>query len=184
MSKLAGFLVVFLMAGALAACDEAQAPKIGVVDMNRLMQQSAPGKAGLKQIEAQQADLQAKLDALQDRLEANPNDNAAKQELQQTFASAQQQIQAEGQNIVAQLFDAIQKTLDNYRERNGYVVLIRAEALDSYAPALDVTNAVMAEVDKLKLEFKPAALPEGAPQAGAGAEEKPAERKPVEGAKK
>lgn len=148
----------------LAACNDGQGGKLGVVDMNRLMRDSAPGKAGLKFIESQQTELQGRLDALQDKLEKNPSDDAAMQELQKVYAAAQQKIQAEGQQVVTQLFDAIQKTLDSYRSQNGYAVLIRAEALDSYDPALDITGAVMAEVDKLRIDFKPGA------QAGSGQE--------------
>lgn len=150
-------IMIIVMALLLGACNDGQGSRLGVVDLNRLMRDSAPGKAGLKFIESQQTELQGKLDALQDKLEKNPSDEAAMQELQKVYAAAQQRIQTEGQQVVTQLFDAIQKTLDSYRSENGYAVLIRAEALDSYDPALDITNAVMAEVDKLKIDFKPAA---------------------------
>lgn len=155
MRKFLGMALV--LAFMLAACDDGQAPKIGVVDLNRLMRDSAPGKAGLKYIESQQADLQSALDKIQDKLEKNPGDEAAVQELQKVYAASQQKIQAEGQGVVTRLFDSIQVALDNYRKQNGYQILIRVEALDSFDPALDVTNAIMAEVDKIKIDFKPAA---------------------------
>lgn len=157
-------IIVLAMSALLLACNEGQGQKIGVVDLNRLMRDSVPGKAGLKFIENQQTELQGKLDSIQEKLEKNPADEAAMQELQKVYAASQQRIQAEGQNVVTQLFDSIQKTLNAYREKNGYSVLMRAEALDSYDPSLDVTNAVMADVDKLKIDFKPAA-PQAEPQA-------------------
>lgn len=169
-------LLIAALGLALISCDGVSSgPKIGVVDMNRLMRESAPGKAGLKFIETHQTELQAKLDAIQDKLEKKPNDEAAVQDLQKVYAESQQKIQSEGQAVVTKLFDAIQKELDAYRKNNGYAMLVRLEALDSFDPSLDVTNAVMAEVDKLKLDFAPAAAPaeEMAPQAPAA----PAEAK-------
>lgn len=140
----------------ICACDESPTAKFGVVDMNRLMRESVPGKAGLKFIEEQQTRLQSELDAIQDKLEKNPGDENAIQELQKVYSVSQQKIQTEGQRVVTILFDSIQNTLNTYRERNGYAALIRTEALDSYDPSMDITNAVMTEVDMLKLEFEPA----------------------------
>lgn len=178
MRKIMGALAIAAMCFALLGCNEGGSPNIAVVDMNRLMRDSAPGKAGLKFIETQQTGLQAKLDAIQDRLEKNPQDESAMRELQQVYASSQQRIQAEGQNVVTMLFDAIQRVLNDYRKTNGYAMLIRAEALDSYDPALDVTNAVMAEVDKLKLDFKPVELPEPKEEATQAGDNAPAEAAP------
>lgn len=160
MLKLSGiFLALALL---LTACDGEQganigaAGKIGVVDVNRLMRDSVPGKAGLKYIESQQTELQSALDALQDKLEKNPKDNAAAEELQKTYISSQQKIQSEGQAVLAKLLEAIQVVLDEYRQKNGYMMLIRIEALDSYDKSIDITNAIMSEVDKIKMEFEPA----------------------------
>lgn len=113
------------------------------------------GKAGLKKIEALQAKMQSQLDEIQAKLEKNPSDEAAMREMQKVFGAAQQQMQAEGENIANQIFDAIQKSIDNYRKSNGYAVLIRQDALASYDPALDVTDEVMREANKLSIEFKP-----------------------------
>lgn len=177
------FLVLALGLAGLTACNESGSGqrKIGVVDLNRLMRDSAPGKEGLKFIEARQTKLQSGLDAIQARLEKNPEDQAALQELQKVYAASQQQMQADGQNVVGALFDAIQSALNSYRERNGYAVLIRAEALDSFDPALDVTSAVMAEVDKLKIDFKAAPAPEApAVKDEPGEDKAPAEAKTAE----
>lgn len=176
-----GLIATLALSIMLVACNEGQAPKIGVVDLNRLMRDSVLGKAGLKFIESQQTELQAQLDAIQDRLEKNPADEAAMQELQKVYSASQQRMQAEGQNVVGLLFDSIQKELNTYREKNGYLLLIRAEAVDSYDPSLDVTNAIMGEVDKLKLEFKPVSQQPGQDTpAEAQAEEAVPTEKPTE----
>lgn len=141
---------------ALPACDNtSKTPKSAVVDLGRLMRESAPGKDGMVFIEAQQKEMQAQLDEIQDRLEKNPQDEAAMQELQKVYALSQQRIQTEGQNIAGQILDVVQRTLNNYRAANGYDVILLTDSLAAYDPALDITNAVLAEVNKQKIEFKP-----------------------------
>lgn len=160
MRKFMGICLAVALCGLMTACNEANTTvpagqfKVGVVDLNRLMRDSVPGKAGIKFIEAQQTKLQAELDAIQDNLEKNPTDEAAMQRLQKVYAASQQQIQSAGQNVVGALFDSISGVLNGYREKNGYAMLIRSEALDSFDPKLDVTNAILAEVDKLNIDFK------------------------------
>lgn len=157
--------LIFILALAVAACenDSAQSAKIGTVDLNRLMRESAAGKEGIKFIEAQQTEMQKSLDEIQDKLEKNPQDAEAMQELQRLYASSQQRIQAEGQNIASQILDLIQRVMNEFRKKNNYAVLIGTDALASYDPALDVTNALLSEVNKEKIDFKP--LPRGAASA-------------------
>lgn len=183
MRKVCLVLALALCLGS-AGCDNHDSPKIGVVDLNRLMAESAPGKAGLQFIESQQKELQARLDAIQDRIEKNPNDEAAMQELQAVYAASQQKIQTEGQAVVTRLLESIQKTVDAFRKDNGYSMLIRKEALDSVEPSLDVTEAIMAQVNKLDLNFAPAQetvkqepAQEKNGEAGAGAGKQGAEQK-------
>ena len=150
----------------LAACENpsAPAPKIGIVDVNRLMRDCNMGKAGLKQIEDLQAKMQKQLDDIQTKLEKNPADEGAMRELQKVYATSQQQIQAEGENIVSQIMEAVQGAMDEFRQKNGYAILLRQEAADAFDPALDVTSAMLAEVNKIRIDFKP--LP-SAPEAAA-----------------
>lgn len=143
----------------LVACQEqgvqTPQPKLAVVDTARVMRDSEPGKEGVKFLESRQAILQERLDAIQDRLEKNPNDEAAMQELQRVYAQSQQRMQAEQQNVVNLLFDTVQRVLNEYRASQGYDLILGAEAAAAFNPSADVTAAVIAEVNKQKLEFKP-----------------------------
>lgn len=165
-------------------------PKIAIVDMARVMRDSEPGKEGVKFLESQQAGMQEQLDAIQDRLEKNPKDEAAMQELQRVYAASQQRMQAEQQNVVNLLFDSVQRVVNSYREAQGFDIILAAEAVASAKPGADVTAAVIAEVNKQKVEFKPvpesalsgmapegAAAPAQAPAAAPA--EKPAEAAPA-----
>ena len=163
---------LFVLTGCQQQESQVAQPKLAIVDMARVMRDSEPGKAGVKFLEAQQAGMQEQLDAIQDRLEKNPKDEAAMQELQRVYAASQQRMQAEQQNVVNLLFDSVQRVVNSYREAQGYDLILAAEAVASAKPGADVTAAVIAEVNKQKFEFKPvpeSALngmaPEGAPAA-------------------
>ena len=160
---------LFVLTGCQQQESQVAQPKLAIVDMGRVMRDSAPGKEGVKFLEAQQAGMQAELDAIQDRLEKNPKDEAAMQELQRVYAVSQQRMQAEQQNVVNLLFDSVQRVVNSYREAQGYDMILGAEAVASFKPGADVTEAIIAEVNKQKVEFKPvpeSALTNMAPGAG------------------
>lgn len=166
MIKYLAMSFVLLMSGALMACNETTGqsaqPKIASVDVARVMRDSVPGKEGVKFIENQQKELQAKLDELQAKLEKNPEDQTSMQELQRVYAQAQQSMQTEGQNVANLIYDVVQRTLDEYRVKNGYQIILGIEAIASFDPKMDITSAVLAEVDKKKIDFKPVAQPAAA----------------------
>jgi outer membrane protein len=132
-------------------------PKLAVVDMQRVMRDSEPARAGGKFLEDLHAGMQEKIQAIEARLEKNPQDEEAQKELQTVYMTSQQRMQAEQQNVVTLLYDAIQRVMNAYRERNGYELILNAEVAAAFSPALDVTTAVIAEVNKQKVEFKPIA---------------------------
>lgn len=154
---LAIFLCFFMFG--LTGCENNSSqngsPKMAVVDLGRLMRDSAPGKEGLKFIESLQKEMQAQLDVLQDKLEKNPQDEAVMQDLQKLYGLSQQRIQTEGQNVASQILDVVQRCLNNFLEKNGYDIIVGTEALAAYNTKIDVTNQVLAEIDKQKIEFKP-----------------------------
>jgi outer membrane protein len=142
------------------------APKIAVVDMQRIMRDSEPAKAGVKFLEDMHAGMQEQIKAIEARLEKNPQDKEAQNELQSVYMNSQQRMQAEQQNVVTLLYDALQRVMNAYRERSGYEIILNAEVAAAYAPSLDVTTPVIGEMNKQHMEvrsvFKEAAKPENA----------------------
>lgn len=157
------FALSLLLFGAMVLSQAALAqdaqPKYGVVDIASLMRDSVPGKEGVKFIETQQAAMQKQLDEIQGKLEKDPENKDLMQQLQRVYATAQQKMQAEGQHVANLIYDSIQKVLNDFRKDKGYAMLVSSDALASFDPAIDVTKEVLAEVDKLKLEFKPLPVP-------------------------
>lgn len=166
-------LPVLMLALMLPACNQAAdkpvKPKAAVVDMMRIVRDSEPGKAGMKYLETMQTEMQNKLNEVQTRLEKDPKDEAAMRDLQGIYAVSQQRMQAEQQNVSTQFNDLVLRVINAYREQQGFEMILSLEAALAFDSKIDVTSAVIAEVNKQKIDFKPVAQPEAAPAAVAPA---------------
>ncbi len=174
--------LALLLSLMLIACQQGEGTsqsKLAVVDMTRIMRDSEAGKAGVKHLEALQADMQEQLNAIQGRLEKNGSDADAQKELQTVYMMSQQRMQVEQQNVVNVLYDTMQRIVNAYRTEKGYALIISSEAAASFDPKTDVTADIIAAMNKQKVEFKPVA-PEGdaaaAPAAPAAEASKPADK--------
>ena len=94
--------------------------------------------------------------------------------------SAQQQMGEEQQNVLSQLQNVTKRVMDEFRRSKGYDVLFSAETLSSYDEKLDVTNDLLVEMNKQKVNFVPLDTPaDEAPKADDAAGDKddaPAEK--------
>lgn len=163
--------LLLLFALAFAGCQQTEPskPAVAVVDMSRLLTESEPGKAGMTFLEGLQSDMQNKLNAIQERLEKNDKDEEAQRELQMSYMTFQTRMGKEQQNVAGQLYDMLQKVLGEYRQAHGYQVIISREVVASFDAKVDVTDVVLAEVNKQKITFIPLEQDDAAPAA-----EKPA----------
>lgn len=163
--------LLLLFALAFAGCQQTEPgkPAVAVVDMSRLLTESEPGKAGMAFLEGLQSDMQNKLNAIQERLEKNDKDEDAQRELQMSYMTFQTRMGKEQQNVAGQLYDMLQKVFGEYRAAHGYQVIISREVVASFDAKVDVTDAVLAEVNKQKMTFIPLEQDDAAPAA-----EKPA----------
>ena len=131
------------------------ASKIAVVDPARLFQESEPGKAGIEHLKQLEAAMQEQLKTAQGMIEKAPNDEALRARFQKTFVGYQQIVNAEQQKVVQQINGLMQKTLEDFRTKNGYSVIMNAEGLLAFDPKSDVTKDVIAEMDKTKVPSRP-----------------------------
>ena len=171
------FLVLSLLVLCLAVsgCQQTQEPavKVGVVDMNRLLRDSEPGKEASRFLEGMQKEIQQQIDDVQARLGKDPENENLQRELQAIYMGGQQRINAEQQNVVSQLLDLTQRLVNNYRKANGLSVVLGTDVAVAYDPALDVTNALLDEMNKQKVNFVSVSNPQ--PEAPAAAETPAAE---------
>ena len=171
------FLAVPLLLLSLlcAACqqgeEKASGANFAVVDIVRVMRDSEPGKAGIKYLETLQADIQKQLDDIQAGLEKDPDNEDLQKQLQTVYMNAQQQMGEEQQNVLSQLQNVTKRVMDDFRKAKGYDLLFSAETLSSYDEKLDVTNALLEEMNKQKVTFVPLDnAADDAPKADAPAE--------------
>lgn len=158
-----------------AACQQGEETRIAVVDIVRVMRDSEVGKAGFKYLEDIRADIQKQLDDIQNKLEKDPENEQLQKQLQTVYMTAQQQMGEEQENMISQLQNVTKRVMDEFRKAKGYDVLLSAETLSSYDEKLDVTNDLLVEMNKQKVNFKPLDAPaDEAPKADEAADGKDA----------
>ena len=156
-------LAVVGIAFAAATSADAQAQKIGWINMQRI-QQEAPGVAEARTaLQAEQKRYAAQVDSLEnniERLQADLQRQQAsltpavrqqrEQELQQRFTAAQQQvaqIQQTAQKRQAELFgpisQRIEQAVEAIRKEGNYVVILEAGTLAAADPAAELTTRVL-----------------------------------------
>ena len=69
-----GLLLATLLLGGCIAPADFSTPTVAVVDSARVFKESEPGKAGIKHLETLHESMQTELNALQQELQAKPND--------------------------------------------------------------------------------------------------------------
>lgn len=157
--------VLMVCALLLGACNEKSVEEkknIGVVDVSRALRDSEAGKAGMKFLENIQKNMLADVEKTQAKIKADPKNEAAQQELQMAYMALQQRFQAEQQNVIGRLNDMFQRVLDTYRTENKLVAVMASDVALSFDKNADVTDAVIAAMNKEKVEFTPVAEPEAA----------------------
>lgn len=163
-------LSLLVLCLAVSGCQQTQEPavKVGVVDMNRLLRDSEPGKEASRFLEGMQKEIQQQIDDVQARLGKDPENENLQRELQAIYMGGQQRINAEQQNVVSQLLDLTQRLVNNYRKANGLSVVLGTDVAVAYDPVLDVTNALLDEMNKQKVNFVSVSNPQ--PEAPAAAD--------------
>jgi outer membrane protein len=176
-----------LIAGALPATALAQATPpatIIVVDIERVVSQSAAGKQAMTEIQAKVSALQSRANALQgqlkteaDAIQAGQANNSLagpaletrvkafgqkQQSAQQEVGRLESEVQRSRQYVLQQISDGVNPiVVQLMKERGASIAMPKAAALQ-YSPALDVTTEVIARLDKAlpKVSTTPPATPQ------------------------
>ncbi len=144
----------------LSACNSEQKPQavqqptVYVIDTARIFRDSEPGKASMTFLTSIQTEMQQSFAGLQTRLQADPENMEIQQEAQMLIGQLQQRMNAEEQNVMNLMHDMVLRVLDEYRTQNNISIIMGAEAVLSYDKSLDITEKIIAAVNKEKIEFK------------------------------
>lgn len=173
MRRLGALAVTIMFFFSLTGCTST---RVAVVTPARLFQESESGKAGMEHLKQIETTIQEQLEVAQGLIAKAPDDEALRARFQKVFLGYQQVINAEQQKVVESINKLMQSSLDKYRVQKGYAVIMSADGLLSYDPKIDVTNEILAEMNRNKVAFEPVKLEEFAPAASSG---KPRAAKPV-----
>ncbi len=156
-SMLRNAILLALSLCLLTACNQPAPvvkPKIGIIDTARVFRESEPAKAGVKFLEGIHAEMQGQLTALQEKMQADPENLELQQQVQTMYNEFQQRIGAEEQNVVNLLQDTMQRNIDAMRNSKQLDLIVGAEVALSYSEALNLTTEIIAEMNKQNIEFK------------------------------
>jgi Skp family chaperone for outer membrane proteins len=163
-------------------CGAARAEGLAVVDAERIFRESAPGRAGEAHLTQARDILQKGLDELRGHYRGKEDTAEAIAALREGQAALERQFAAERLAVRKVLGATLENVIRVWFAVNAKSAAISAvapaSALFAYSPALDVTDAVLREMDREKPVFhalpsvtvtaKPAADPQASPPASPG----------------
>jgi outer membrane protein len=161
-----------------------------VVDAERVFRESLPGQAGEAHLKQVRDILQKGLDDLRKLYQGKEDTAEAAAAMRDGQAALERQFAAERQAVrqvlAAHLENAIRVWFSVNAKSSAINAVVPASAFFAYSPALDVTLAVMGEMNKAKPTFRalpsvtvqaPSTMPpptkEAGPQGGIGAPARP-----------
>lgn len=164
--------------------EEAPRQAVGIVQTVQVYEQSKLAKVATERLEKLQDEAMAKLDAMQKEMSAaeEAKDDVRKQrlqvEMQQRLYSMQGALEAEQQNVLKVLQEAMQKVIGQCRAEKGMTVVFEAGSALSYDQAVDITSEVVTRLDQEKVDFGPLPSLEPAPAPAANDPAEAAKEKP------
>ena len=129
--------------------------KVAVVNTDMVYQKSTASEKGTEYLKSVAAELDSELRSAEAEAEKAKDKKAAQAEMQQAFMAAQQRFNAEQQQVVAAMGEALRKALDTCRTKLRLEVIISTEQAISHDPAVDITQQVINELNAMSIEFKP-----------------------------
>ena len=139
----------------LAAPAEALATRTGIVDVEKVLNDSAAAKAANEHLAKVQAVLQKGFNDLEKRMEKAKKEERDR-ELEAGRRVLERQMQIELQAARAVVSQHMLEAVKEWRKSKGGVVFAKAQVLD-YSPKLDITETVIKSMDKKPVKFN--ALP-------------------------
>ena len=135
----------------------AQGAGLAVVDVERVFRESVPGKAGEAHLAQARDVLQKGFEELRGLYKGKEDTAEAKAALREGQAALERQFAADRlavrQKLTAYLENVVRIWFAANAQRYAINAVAPAGALFAYSPALDVTDAVMREMDKEKPTF-------------------------------
>ena len=166
MKALGGLILAGLMAVSVLNGCNAEPPRIGVVDMGRVIGESQEGKranaeldALVKEKRAAAARMAEEIDKLRKSLDKEPaatrknkEDELARMsaEYQKTVASYESEVQKKAADLKAGLVKEMKNILDAIGAEDKYLLILSAENAPYFQKTIDVTDKVIMRYNELQ----------------------------------
>lgn len=151
---------VFVLVALLCACATS---RVGVIQSVRIYQESNAGKAGLAYLEQVEQDVKVKAEAAQRLAESLPDNDELSKALQTFFVNCQEIMNNAQEQAVGTVQDLINRTIASYREEKRLSLIVQNDAAVSFDPNSDVTEDIIAEMNKSSVTFEPVSIPDFVP---------------------
>ena len=144
----------------LSACNE-KGQSVAVVNAAQVYTECESGKQAREYLEKITSEMQNDLLELQAAAENAPaaQRQSAIEKLQTTSLEYQQRVRMEEQQILNKISEDYQNVVDEYRKANNIDVILRAEVIVSASEKADITQAIIAAMNKKTAEENKAAAP-------------------------
>jgi Skp family chaperone for outer membrane proteins len=134
-----------------------QSGGLAVVDVDRIFQNSTPGRAGEAHLRQVQEVLQKGLDELQELYAGRENTPEAMAAIREGHAALERQFAAERlavrQVLNTHLENAVRAWFEENAKKTGTRAVAPSNAFFAYSPDLDVTNDILREMNKERPVF-------------------------------
>ncbi len=114
-----------------------------VVDVARILDESGPGKAGAKALEAAYAEKRATFEKLRDKGSSPQGQQKAKEAAAAFEREAFAALEAERARLRESVLAAARPALQQLMTERGASVVVDARAVVAFDPAADVTDALL-----------------------------------------
>jgi len=136
--------------------------EIGFIDTVRILQESKPGKEGIARLEALQSTAVKKLEKLEKKRSAAEEKKDTERvervsaEMQAIAYDLQSQLQEEQEAVFAIITQELTTIVEEYRKNNNLTVIFNHSDVISFDPKADITQGIMKEFNKKKIDFSAA----------------------------
>lgn len=156
----------------LGGCNQKDdAPRVGVVDTEKVFQNSKLAQQGMAYIEGVSKQFSERLDKMQEEVSADPENQELMKQMQAELMRLQGDFEARQVEIGNKINKLFEDVLAEYREKNNLDVILPVQTVLSSRPGVDVTDAIVTLLDSKTIDFGAldAAFDKGmAPPAAAG----------------
>ncbi|WP_243544914.1 OmpH family outer membrane protein [Pseudodesulfovibrio tunisiensis] len=159
----AACLAALLCLSLLAGCNQpSESTKVAVIDETAAFQKNKASMSAMEHLQKIGAPLQQEAEAAYKAMQDNQNEDTVKA-YKEAMSRFQTALNAEQQRVITLLSQEFDRVLEKYRAEKGYALILSKQAVPSFDKTVDITDEIVAEMDKLNIDLT---MPE-APKAAA-----------------